>query len=80
MSKLLGSCYLLDLGVLEHLGVELPLSIVGLAAEFVSKVCSGHEPRQEGTRATCQVEFLVSLVPVSSGVGVSVVSSSLLIL
>ena len=28
--------------MLEHLGVELPLGVVGLAAEFVPKVCSGH--------------------------------------
>jgi hypothetical protein len=27
------------LGVLEHLGVEFPLGVVGLAAEFVSKIC-----------------------------------------
>jgi hypothetical protein len=30
------------LGMLEYLGVELLLSVVGLAAEFVPKVCSGH--------------------------------------
>jgi hypothetical protein len=30
------------LGVLEHLGVELPLGVVGLAAEFMPKVSSGH--------------------------------------
>ena len=35
------------LGVLEHLGVELPLSVVGLAAELELKVCSGHRPRRE---------------------------------
>jgi hypothetical protein len=28
------------------LGVELPLGVVGLAAEFVPKVCSGRWPRQ----------------------------------
>jgi hypothetical protein len=38
----------LILGVLEHLGVELPLGVVGLAAEFVPKVCSGRLPRQTG--------------------------------
>ena len=32
----------LILSVLEHLGVELPLGVVGLAGEFVPKVCSGH--------------------------------------
>jgi hypothetical protein len=31
----------LILGTLEHLGVELPLGVVGLAAEFAPKVCSG---------------------------------------
>ena len=36
------------LGVLECLGVELPLGVVGLAVEFVPKVCSEHRPRQEG--------------------------------
>ena len=30
------------LGVLDHLRVELPLGVVGLTAEFVSKVCLGH--------------------------------------
>ena len=32
------------LGVLECLGLGLPLSVVGLAAEFSPKVCSGHQP------------------------------------
>jgi hypothetical protein len=36
----------LILGMLELLGVELPLGVVWLAAEFVPKVCSGHWPRQ----------------------------------
>ena len=36
------------LGLLEHLGVDLPLGVVGLAVEFVPKVCSGHWPRLEG--------------------------------
>ena len=35
------------LGMLEHLGVELPLGAMGLAVEFMSKVCSGHRPRPE---------------------------------
>ena len=30
------------LGLLECLGVELPLGVVGLADKFVPKVCSGH--------------------------------------
>jgi hypothetical protein len=36
------------LGVLESPRVELPLGVVGMAAEFVPKVCSGHQPRQTG--------------------------------
>ena len=50
------------LDVLECLGVELPLDIVGLAAEVTPKVCSGHQPRRERTRATGQGEFLGVLV------------------
>jgi hypothetical protein len=46
------------LGMLEHLGVELPLGVVELAVEFIPKVCSGHWPRQEGPCATDRVEFL----------------------
>ena len=42
MTKFLGSWDPLILGMLEHLGVELPLDVVGLAVEFASKVCSGH--------------------------------------
>ena len=58
MTKVLGSWDPLILGVLECLGVELPLGVVGLAEELAPKVCSGHQPRQEGTHATGQVEFL----------------------
>ena len=71
------------LGVLEHLGVELPLSVVRLTVDFVPKVCSGHWPRQEGTSVTGWAEFLdgqVPLVPVTPGVGADVVPSSPLIL
>jgi hypothetical protein len=46
------------LGVLEYLGMELPLSVVGLAVKFVPKICSGCCPRSEGTHATSWVEFL----------------------
>jgi hypothetical protein len=28
--------------MLKHLGVDLPLCFVGLALEFMPKVCSGH--------------------------------------
>ena len=71
MTKLLGSWDLVVLGVLEHLGVELPLSVVRLTVDFVPKVCSGHWPRQEGTHAIGQTEFLgsrVPLIPVTPGV------------
>ena len=36
------------LGVLECLGLEFPLGVVGLGSEFGSKVCSGLWPRLEG--------------------------------
>ena len=38
MTKLLEPCDTVILGVLEHLGVELLLGVVGLAVEFKSKV------------------------------------------
>ena len=63
------------LGMLEHLGVELPLGVVGLAVEFAPKVCSGHWPRPEGTGATGWTEFLgalVLLVPATPNVGADV--------
>ena len=69
--------------MLEWLGVELPLSVVGLASELVPNVCSGHRLSVEGTCATGWAEFLgarVQLVPVTSGVGADVMSSSPLIL
>ena len=45
--------------------MEFPLGVVGLAAEFVPKLCSGHLPKPEGTHATGQVEFLGAWVPIS---------------
>ena len=69
--------------MLQCLGVDLPLGTVGLATEFVPKVCLGHRPSLKGTPATGQEEFLgacVLLVPVTSGVGADVVSASSLIL
>ena len=69
--------------MLEHLGVELPLGVVGLAAEFVPKVCSGHWPRQERTCDTAQAKFLGAcfpLFPVTPSVGTDDVYSSHLIL
>ena len=58
MTKLLGSCDPVVLGVFELLRGELLLGLVGLAAEFAHKVCSGHWPTQEGTCATGWAEFL----------------------
>lgn len=58
----------MDLSVLECLGVELFLGVVGLVAEFTPNICSGHWPRPEGTCATGRTEFLgalVTLVPVT---------------
>ena len=70
--------------MLENLGVELLLGVVGLAVEFVPKVCLGHWPRQGGTHATGQLGFLhpwIPLVPVTpGGVGTDGVSSSHLVL
>ena len=37
------------LGILELLGVDLPLGVMEMAVEFTPKVCSGHWPRQAGT-------------------------------
>jgi hypothetical protein len=37
------------LGMLEHLGVELPLGVVGLAVKFAPKFCSVLRPRLEGS-------------------------------
>ena len=54
------------LGVLKHLGVELPLGVVGLAAEFMPKVCSGQGPRPEGTHATSWAGFLGPAGPIYS--------------
>jgi hypothetical protein len=81
--KLLGPWEPVILGKLECLGVELLLGVVGLAAECTPKVCSGHQPRREGTCATGRAEFLgawFTLVPVTSGIEADVVSSSPLIL
>ena len=60
---ILGSCDPQVPGMLGCLGVELPLCVVGLAADFAPKVCSGHEPRLLGTQATGLVEFLCAWVP-----------------
>jgi hypothetical protein len=80
---MLGSWDPTVLGVLECLGLELLLGVVGLAVEFEPKDCIGHKLRLEGTCATGRVEFLVAwvlLVPVTSRIGADVVSSSPLIL
>ena len=46
VTKLLGSWDPLILGVLEHLGEEPSQRVVGMAAEFVPKVFSGHQTIQ----------------------------------
>ena len=70
--------------MLEHLGVKLPLGVVGLTMKFVPKVCSEHLLRLEGTQVTGQAGFLcpwILLVPVTpGGVGTGAMSSSTLIL
>ena len=79
MTKLLGSWDPVVLDVLELLEMELPLGVMGLTAEFMPKVCSGHQPRPEGIHATGQEEFLgpwVLLFPVTSSLGADVVPSS----
>ena len=43
------------LGMLEHLGVELPLGVVGLGAELEPKVCTGYRLRLEGPVFLCLV-------------------------
>ena len=58
--------------MLQCLGMDLPLGVVGLAGEFAPKVCSGPWPRQtRRTHATDLEEFLhawVRPVPVTPGV------------
>jgi hypothetical protein len=49
------------LGVLEHLGVELPLGVVGLGVEPAPKFFSRHRLRLEGTCTTGWVAVPVSL-------------------
>lgn len=58
VTNLLGSCDSVVLEVLELLGVDLPLGVVGLAMVFESKFCLGHWLRQEGTHATGWAVFL----------------------
>lgn len=59
-----------------YLQVELPLGVVGLGAEPVAKVCSGHWFRPERTCALAGWWFLNSWIlgnPVTLGVGADVV-------
>jgi hypothetical protein len=49
--------------MLECLGMELPLGVVGLTVEFAPEVCSGHWTRPEGTCVTGWAEFLSAWVP-----------------
>ena len=65
--------------MLVCLGMDLSWNILGLAVEFVPKVCAGLHPRPDGTCATGLMELLgawVLLVPVTSGVAADLVSSS----
>ena len=50
--------------MLERLGVDFFLGIVGLASEFTPKVCSGQWSRLEEIHATGQMEFLGSPGPI----------------
>ena len=82
MTKLPSSWDPVVLGMLEHLGMGLPLGVVKLAVEFTPKVCLGHKPRPEGTHAAGRAEFLVAwvpLVPVTYGVGEDMSSSPLIL-
>jgi hypothetical protein len=63
------------LGILEHLGIKLPLAVVGLVAELVSKICSGHWLRPHATVGGGGAGFLhswIPLVPVIPSVGADV--------
>lgn len=56
----------MTLGMLEHLRVELVLSVVVLAEEFAPKICPRHRPRLQENHATGWVEFLcpwILLIP-----------------
>ena len=65
MTKLLGSWDPLILDMLEHLGVELSLGVVGLAVELSLKVCSGHWPRRQET--VQEMEYLEVRAILGSG-------------
>jgi hypothetical protein len=65
------------LGLLEHLGAQLPL-VVGLGGEPASKVCSGHWLTSEEIHATGLVWVPASLdpgVPVTPIVGTDVLAT-----
>jgi hypothetical protein len=67
------------LGVLEHLGVDLPVGVVGLAVGLEPGVCTWS--REDGTCASGRVEYLGALgLTVPPGAGADIVSSSPLIL
>ena len=64
--------------VLECLGVELPLGVVGLTVEFAPKVCLRHRSRLEETHATGWAEYLgawVLMVSVTFSIAADVVAS-----
>lgn len=58
----------------------LPLDVVGIGAGSTHRVCSGHKFRQEGTHSVAWEGFLRPWDPITSDVGIDVVSFSILIL
>ena len=68
--------------MLERLGVDFFLGIVGLASEFTPKVCSGHTgPDWKKSMPLVRWSSWVPRVPfvsVTSGVGADFVSSSMI--
>jgi hypothetical protein len=51
------------LGMSQLLGVQLPLCVVGLGAELMPKVCSGHNFKLEETCDSGQEGVFESLYP-----------------
>lgn len=61
--KLSFLCDPVILGVPEHLGVGLPLSLIKVVAEPLPQICSAHWFRPEGTRVPGWAGDPASLVP-----------------
>ena len=64
VTKLLGSCGPVILGILECLVVEFALGVTGLAVEFMPKA---NQPRKEVTHATGWTGFLCPWIPLVPG-------------